>query len=266
MTILEKYIGDKRAKGEKLLSVYLTAGFPTIETTLPMLETIAEAGADLIELGIPFSDPLADGPVIQNASRTALQNGITLSRALEMLHSLSQRCHVPSLLMGYANPFFQFGWEKLLDHVREAGASGLIVPDLPPEESTPLTDLLSQRELELIHLAAPNTLPERLKHIDNLGGAFIYAVSLTGVTGVRDKLPAETQIFLQRLRQTTQRPILAGFGISNPETARLLAPSCDGVIVGSAIIQCIDKSPDLKTAREKTRQFIKELKLSLREG
>jgi len=265
MTLLEKYLGEKKMRGEKILSLYLTAGFPTLAATLQLFETMADAGADLFELGMPFSDPLADGPVLQNASRIALRNGITISGAFEMLHELNRRCNIPTLLMGYANPFLQFGWEKLLDGLEQAGASGLIVPDLPPEESAPLSDLLSQRGLDQIHLASPNTPRERLQKIEALGGAFIYAVSVTGVTGTREKLPQETQLFLRRLRTTTRRLILVGFGISNAETVRSLAPYCDGVTVGSALIQCIDKSPDLKTARENIRLLTKQLKCSLTE-
>jgi len=265
MSYLKQYIKDKKTSGEKLLSIYLTAGFPTIDATLPLLETIVDAGADLIELGVPFSDPLADGPTIQHASRVAIQGGITLDDIIEILAEFNSRNRVPTLLMGYTNPFLQFGWEKLAARAAEAGVSGFIIPDLPPDECHPISGMLTRKSLELIFLAAPNTPVERLRYIDRLSGAFIYAVSLTGVTGIREKLPGETQMFLKRLRQLSSHPILAGFGISGPESARRSAPFCEGVIIGSAIIQLIRESSNLQDAREDIHRFIIEVKKALRE-
>jgi len=264
MSSLRNFIDKKRNTGEKLLSIYLTAGFPTEAATVPLLKTIVKSGADFIELGVPFSDPLADGPTIQNASQVALQNGMTLSKTLRLLQEFTEKNSAPVLLMGYANPFLHFGWEKFLDHARQSGAGGLIIPDLPPEESEQLCQMANARGLDLIFLIAPNTPKERLTLIDRQTTAFIYAVSLTGVTGARDSLPEKSKIFLQNLRKTVSHPILTGFGISNAETARGVAPYCDGVIVGSAIIREIAKNPDPQAARDAVGKLVEQIKTALR--
>ncbi len=263
MSQLREYMEKKRAAGEKLLSIYLTAGFPTAAATLPLLETIAAAGADLIELGVPFSDPLADGPTIQNASQVALQNGMTVSGALELLGEFTGRNPIPTLLMGYANPFLHFGWEKLLDAAQRRGARGFIIPDLPPEESEDFCELARRRDLDLIFLVAPNSPPARVARIVRRAAGFIYAVSLTGVTGARAVLPPETKSFLQNLRSRTDRPILAGFGIAGPESARSIIPYCDGVIVGSAVIKTIQAQPDLSAAKTAVAELVAGLKAAI---
>jgi tryptophan synthase alpha chain len=227
------------------------------------LETIAEAGADLIEIGVPFSDPLADGPTIQYASQIAIQNGIVLNDILKMTAEFKAKHDVPILLMGYANPFFQFGLEKLPEQAGKAGVSGFIIPDLPPDECQPILADFSNHDLELIFLAAPNTSSKRLQEIDRLSSAFIYAVSITGVTGVKEKLPEETKLFLSNLHQLTERPILVGFGISGPGSAKKLLPYCDGVIIGSAVIQIVRESADLYSVRDNLFEFIKEMKVAL---
>ncbi len=263
MHTLRDYLDAKISAGKKLLSIYLTAGYPTPEATLPLLEAIAQGGADLIELGVPFSDPLADGPTIQQASQIALKNGMTVAGALNLLKEFRRRHSLPVLLMGYANPFMQFGWERLVAEAAKAGAAGFIVPDLPPEESDFLHRLLKPHRLTLVYLAAPNTPTERLQRIDRLTGGFIYAVSLTGVTGAREQLPPETEEFLIRLRQVSGHPLLVGFGISGPESAARLAPYCDGIIVGSALIRRIEDSPDVPTAVARVREFVAGLRTAL---
>ncbi len=260
MSSLRNFIEKKRNKGEKLLSIYLTAGFPTETATLQLLEMIAKAGADFIELGVPFSDPLADGPTIQNASQVALKNGMTLPKTLHLMKKFTEKNSTPVLLMGYANPFMHFGWKKLIAQAEQCGASGFIIPDLPPEESEQLCQMAKARGLDLIFLIAPNTPKERLALIERQTTAFIYAVSLTGVTGARDSLPDETKIFLQNLRESTDHPVLVGFGISNAATARSVAPYCDGVIVGSAVIREIAKNPDPQAARDAVGRLVKQIK------
>ena len=265
MTRLADFVRTKIESGEKLLSVFVTAGFPDRKATLPLLGTLAEAGADLLELGVPFSDPLADGPTIQMASHHALQAGITLPAALDMVSTFCSRSEVPVLLMGYANPFMQFGWERLAAEAEEAGAAGLIIPDLPPEESGEMEPLFARHGLSLIHLISPNTRPERMAFIDRKSEAFIYAVSVTGVTGARKALPVSTLEYVQRLKQQVRHPVLVGFGVSGPETARQLCRYADGVIIGSAVIQMIRESRTTEEACDRVYAFVRKIKQAISE-
>jgi len=263
MSALRNYLENKIARGEKILSVYLTAGFPEPAATLPLLETLVEAGVDLIELGVPFSDPLADGPTIQAASQQALAAGTTLAMVLEMLRKFRENHSIPVLLMGYANPFMQFGWKKLAQQAKSVGANGFIIPDLPPEESSNILAEMNRAGLDNIFLVSPNTPPERLRRIDSLSTAFIYAVSVTGVTGARETLPQQTADFLQNLRKQTRHPLLVGFGISNVKTAAEIGRYGDGVIIGSAVINRIAQSRELSSARKAVYDFVREIKMSL---
>jgi tryptophan synthase alpha chain len=260
---LQDFLLSKRKNGEKILSIYLPAGYPDLDSTVPMLSDIADAGADLIELGIPFSDPLADGPTIQFATQVALQNGITLPKALEMLAAFKKHYATPVVLMGYSNPFMHYGWEQLFQKAQAMGASGLIVPDIPPEESVEICRTAETNGISLIFLVAPNTPPNRIALINRLSKGFIYAVSLTGVTGARKELPKETTQFLQRLKSQTDLPVLVGFGISNAETAASVAAHCDGVIIGSALINIIRESESPEKARTAVKQFVSEIKAAL---
>lgn len=260
MSRLRAILLQKRTAGEKVVSIFLTAGYPTLQATLPLLHAIADAGADMIELGVPFSDPQADGATIQEASYSALRNGTNLASVLETAAAFHRSAEIPLLLMGYANPFYQFGWEKLRDAAAAAGIKGLIIPDMPPEESADIRKILAPSALPLIYLVAPNTSYARILQIDQLTEAFIYAVSLSGVTGTRRALPESTTGFLQRLRRQVQNPVLVGFGISSGESAARLSPYCDGVIAGSAIIQRIAAAPDIDTACREVAELVHELK------
>ncbi|MBD3307094.1 tryptophan synthase subunit alpha, partial [candidate division KSB3 bacterium] len=198
MIALRQYLDRKRQRQEKLLSIYLTAGYPQPDATLPLLETLVAAGADMIELGIPFSDPLADGPTIQASSQQALTAGMTLRQTLGIVQDFTQAHALPLLLMGYANPFMQFGWQLLIDQAQTAGVAGFIIPDLPLEESQDVYERLEAAGIGLVFLVSPNTPPERVERITQLTNSFIYAVSVTGVTGERDQLPPATSEFLSR--------------------------------------------------------------------
>ncbi|MDZ7361269.1 MAG: tryptophan synthase subunit alpha [candidate division KSB1 bacterium] len=260
---LQKYLLNKREKKQKLLSLFLTAGFPQLDATLPLLKLLGEAGADLIELGIPFSDPLADGPTIQRTSQIALQNGVTVKKILEMAAAVKSTLHPPLILMGYYNPILQVGPKKFVQAAANAGVQGLIIPDLPPEESRPLRDAALAEDVSLIYLVSPNTSSQRLALIDELTTSFIYAVSVTGVTGARENVANQAIAFLQKLRGQVQNPVLVGFGVANAAEARRLAVFCDGVIVGSALLAQIEKhglSPD---GVKKIREFIRELHCGL---
>lgn len=263
MNELQRMIQEKIDAGGKILSIYLTAGYPHAAATVPLLQTIIEAGADLIELGVPFSDPLADGPTIQAASQASLASGMTLSTALAQLAEFKRRHATPVVLMGYANPFMQFGWENLCREARRAGASGFIIPDMPLEESEDVYEMMLEHELSLIDLISPNTSPARVQRIDARAQAFIYAVSLTGVTGARAALPPESELFLLRLKELVSSPVLAGFGVSGPETAVQLAKCCDGVIIGSAVIQRIAAAANLDGACKSAHDFVSKIRAAL---
>ena len=218
------------------LMPYLMGGYPDVETSRAAGEAAAEAGADLIELGIPFSDPLADGPAIHSAASEALAAGTTPEDVLGVCEALAAR--VPVVLMVYANVVLQAGGgEAFAERATSAGASGLIVPDLPHDESAELRAICERRGLALVPLVAPTTTPERLGEIGASAAGFVYAVSLTGTTGERDELPAELPRMVERVRSATDVPVAVGFGISTGEQARRVAEVADGVIVGSRVVR-----------------------------
>lgn len=257
---LQNYIDSSRKQHRKLLSLFLTAGFPQIGATLPLLKLLDEAGADLIELGLPFSDPLADGPTIQRSSQIALQNGVTAKKVLAMAAAAKSQLRAPLILMGYYNPILQFGPEEFVRAAAQAGVQGLIIPDLPPEESLPLRKIVSAVGISLIYLVAPNTSAKRLALIDELTTSFIYAVSILGVTGARRKVAAQAVPFLEGLRRQVRHPVLVGFGVASAADARHLAAFCDGIIVGSALLHQIEKHwPDA----EKIGEFVAALRRGL---
>ncbi len=226
----------------KALIAYLTVGYPSIEATLEVVPALVQNGCDMIELGIPFSDPLADGTTIQRASHHALEQGVTLRLCLEIAHKLRQRVDAPLVFMSYYNPLLHYGLEAFCADSKAAGVDGLIVPDLPPEEGVELEGLTQGHELDLIYLVAPTTTEKRLHLVAARSRGFIYVVSLRGVTGVREALPADLEDFITRVRDITSKPLCVGFGIATPELARRVAALADGVIVGSRIIDIVEKS------------------------
>lgn len=266
MNNLRSMLESKKTKNEKILSIYLTAGYPDLQATVPLLKSIVDAGADLIELGVPFSDPQADGPVIQEASQCALDAGTTVGALFPILKEFRQYSEVPVILMGYANPFMKYGWQRIVDEAAEAGANGFIVPDLPPEESEEFAGLCRGAGLDLIFLVSPVTTPDRIEKINQLTTGFIYAVSITGVTGVRQNLPPATHACLNRLRQQTSHPVLVGFGVSNADSAKILAEESDGVIIGSAVVRRIGESETTQEACTNVGDFIREIRSVLGEN
>ena len=234
-----------RAKGEKrsALVAYLCAGDPSLAATERLVPAIVSAGADIIELGVPFSDPIADGPVIQAASQRALASGTSLPKLLDLVARLrASGLSAPLVLMGYANPMVAMGWEQFAQRAARAGVDGAIVPDLPLEEAEPVSALFDAAGLDLVLLAAPTTPPERLARIAERPRGFLYFVSVTGVTGGGAELPEELPAMLARARQVSRVPVAVGFGVSRPEQARLLAPHADGVVVGTAIVREIERA------------------------
>ena len=253
----------RKSEGRAALVVFITAGDPDLATTEALVPALAAAGADVIELGVPFSDPLADGPTIQLADERALRHDVSLTQIVGLVASLRARVTAPLVLMGYYNPILKFGPDAFIAASARAGVDGLIVPDLPPEESERICEMARERDLDIIFLVAPNTPKSRIELVNSQSGGFVYAVSLTGVTGARDTLPPETRIFLERLRSQIVHPVLVGFGISNAETARAIAPYCDGVIVGSAVIRAIAEAKDIDSAVASVRKLVGEIKSAL---
>lgn len=239
---------------------YITVGYPDTATTLKVVSLLAGSGCDIIELGIPFSDPLADGATIQRASYEALRQGVTPHLCLEVAKELRQQVEIPLVFMTYYNPVLKFGLEQFCSKCDEVGIDGLIIPDLPPEEGQELEKSTGGHGLDLIYLLSPASTEERIRLVVGKASGFIYLVSLTGVTGARDELPQELEGFVARVRASTEKPLCVGFGVSTPEQAQRIAKVADGVIVGSRIIQLLDEDKSLKNVHS----FIKCLREALR--
>ena len=250
------------SQDHKALIAYITVGYPSIEDTLKMVPILASSGCDIVELGIPFSDPIADGVTIQRASFHALQNGVTPKVCLEVAKELSQKTEIPLVFMTYFNPVFSYGLEKFCGACASSGVSGLIIPDLPPEEGSELETITQRQGLDLIYLLAPTSTEERIRLVAERSRGFIYLVSVTGVTGARGRLPTDLEAFVARVRQVATQPLCVGFGISTPEQARRVARIANGVIVGSRLIQLMEADDNFISL---VRNFTKELRQALDE-
>ena len=253
--LLNQLIETKRAESKKLLSVFLTAGYPRLEDTVDIVLSLADAQVDFIELGIPFSDPIADGPVIQETSNKALKNGIQLSKILEMENQVRNKSSIPILLMGYLNPIYKMGIEEFIQQAHIAGADGLIIPDWPIEESNSYSGLLQENDLDLVHLIAPNTPVERIRKIDEASTSFIYCVAYTGVTGKDNKPTEETIRFFTTLQQKITHPFMIGFGIKSRQDYQNYTEYADGIIVGSAFLKLLSELTG-ENRNEKIKKFI----------
>jgi len=248
MNRIEKLYADVRAKRRAAFNVYLCAGDPDLETTRELILALEQAGVDMIELGMPFSDPIADGPVIQAAGQRSLERGTTLPKVLALVAEVRKRSQIPIALMTYYNILHKFGLKKLAAEAKRAGIDGLIVPDLIPEEAGELVALARPAELATIFFVAPTSTDERIALADRMSTGFIYCVSLTGITGARAELPADLKQYLERVRARTTKPMAVGFGVSKPEQVRALGELADGVIVGSAIVREIEAASGLPRA------------------
>lgn len=250
---------------EKALITYIMAGDPDLAATKLLVQALVAGGADIIELGVPFSDPLADGVVIQQAGQRALAAGTSLSGVLQLVRELRSETDVPLVLMSYYNPILRFGLEEFAGQAAACGVDGVIVPDLPWEESEGLTKLLATQDIYLIPLLAPTSTLDRIAQAASRSGGFVYCVSLTGVTGARENLPVGTGDFLSRVKQRVAVPVAVGFGIAKPEQVKQYSQYSDGVIVGSAIVQLVEKyQQDLSALQAKIEQFVGTLKEELK--
>jgi tryptophan synthase alpha chain len=253
-----------RARGERALVAYIMAGDPSLEETRRLVVEAEKRGADAIELGVPFSDPLADGPVVQRAGLRALASGTTLPRVLETVATLRTQVGLPIALMTYYNPVFVFGLKGFARTAVDAGVDGLIVPDLPYEESGPLRAEAEPAGLDLVQFVAPTSTPSRVKAIARLSRGFIYLVSLTGITGERRELPRDLDAQIRTLRLVTTKPVCVGFGVSTPEQAAAVGKLADGVIVGSALVRLIERHAGTPELIDQFGAFIESLKAPLR--
>jgi tryptophan synthase alpha chain len=242
----------------KALIPYVTVGYPSIEATLEVVPLLAKNGADIVELGIPFSDPLADGVTIQRSSFHALQKGVNTNICLDVAKRLRDKVDIPLVFMTYYNPVFHYGLEQFCSACVGAGVDGLIIPDLPPQEGADLEAVTKKQGLDLIYLLAPTSTEERIRLVGQRSRGFIYLVSVTGVTGARDRLPADLEVFVTRVKEQVSQPLCVGFGISTPSQAKRVARLADGVIVGSRIIQLMEDGD-----MGKVGEFVKELREAL---
>ena len=265
MTRIAQVFKRLKAKGEKALIPFITAGDPDLATTKALALEMAAKGADLLELGIPFSDPLADGPTIQAASNRAVQHGVHLQEVLKLAGEIRRETEIPLILMGYYNPILQYGLERTAKEAAALGVDGFIIPDLPPEEAGPWREAAAQAGVASIFLAAPTSGAERIKHMGQITKGFLYYVSVTGITGARTELPPDLVTALKEVRSLVKGPLAVGFGISTPEQVAGLAPHVDGLVVGSAIVQRVAKLKGKELIKE-GGDFIADLKAPLRAG
>ena len=253
-----------RERGEKALIPFLTAGDPDLETTEAIVLEMAQAGADIIELGVPFSDPTAEGPTIQRSSTRALKQGTSLRSILQLVARLRTRMDQPIVLMGYANPVHAMGGEAFAKAASEVGVDGIIIPDLPPEDGAPWLDPCREAGIHPILLAAPTTRPERLEMLVRETRGFLYYVSLQGVTGARTELAVGIESKVRLAQSLGDVPVCVGFGVGTPEQAAKIGAYADGVVVGSAIVDRIEAAASKASAVEDVAKFIEELKAPLR--
>lgn len=258
---IENVFTITKAENRAALMPYFTLGYPTRKDSLDIIESLAKSGANLIELGLPFSDPLADGPTIQHSTQIALENKISVADCLDMTHELRRRgVSQPLLLMGYYNPILAYGIERYVKDAHHAGADGFIIPDLPPDEAEYLEDAALQKSMATIFLIAPTSTADRIELVARHSSGFIYLVSVTGVTGARTQLPVELYDFVSRVRARTSKPLAVGFGIGSADQARKVGQVADGVIIGSALINLVDKAGN---KNEVLTEYIKEIRAAL---
>jgi tryptophan synthase alpha chain len=245
---IQETFARRKARGQGTLIPYLTAGYPDAGTTLSLMGKLVDSGADIIELGIPFSDPLADGPTIQQASFQALEGGMTVARALDLLGRFREAYPTPVVLFSYLNPILRFGMEAFLTRASAAGAHGLLLTDLPTGADDGLEDRILASDLDLIRLLAPTTPPERVGAVARGGSGFLYYISRTGVTGAQQALREGLGREVEAIREHVSLPIAVGFGISTPEQAQAVAGVADGVVVGSALINALGEGGVVQAA------------------
>mgnify|MGYP001159664600 FL=1 len=257
---IDKTLNSIIAKGDNILSPFLTIGYPDLDTSFEISKAIISSGADMLELGIPFSDPLAEGHTIQKTSYQALQNGVTVSTGFEIVRKIRDiDTSTPLVIMGYFNPFFQYGQENVVVEASDAGVDGFIIPDLPWEESEHFNNLCLRKKIHLIPLLTPTSTDERINKVCERASGFVYCVSVTGVTGARLQLNKDLPSLVSRIRKNTNLPILVGFGVSSRSHVETISGFADGVVVGAALLDSISNAKNGNVVLEAS-EFIKSLK------
>ncbi|MBT9536564.1 MAG: tryptophan synthase subunit alpha [Nitrospirae bacterium] len=257
MNRIEKVFKKLKAQNKKAFIPYIMAGDPSIERTKEIVLMFEECGADIVELGVPFTDPLADGPTIQRAAERALKNGVTLKKVIALVRDLRLKTKIPLVLMTYYNPVFKYGEERFIADAKDAGVDGVIIPDLPPDEAGEFTRLAKNAAIASIFLLAPTSTEDRIKKVARASTGFIYYVSITGITGAQLLLDGSIEKSINGIRRITDKPVAVGFGVSTPDEAKAVAGVSDGVIIGSAIVKKAQVSLD-----KELRDFL----LTLREA
>jgi tryptophan synthase alpha chain len=265
-TRISRRFAELRERGELGIVAYITAGDPSLDATLRYVLAVAEAGADVIELGVPFSDPLADGPTIQRASERALKAGTTLAGVLDLVRRIRESSEVPLILFGYYNPFYQMGLEKFATAASAAGADGVLTTDLTPEESEEYRRIMAAHRLDTIFLGAPTSTDVRLEKIAAVSSGFLYLISRTGVTGAKDSLADELPGLVRRARAITKLPIAVGFGISLPGHVSVLGGLVDAAVVGSALVSEIEQAKSVDAAATALAERVRSLKSAGNQG
>src|SRR5277367_2088453 len=265
-TRISRRFAQLRESGELGIVAYITAGDPSLNATLQYVLALAEAGADVIELGVPFSDPLADGPTIQRASERALEAGATLRGVIDLVARIRKTSEVPLVLFSYYNPILQMGLEKFAATAAAAGADGVLVTDLTPEESAEYREILARHQLDTVFLAAPTSDDERLAKISAVSSGFLYIISRTGVTGAKDAMPEDLPALLRRARNATSLPLAVGFGISLPGHVSMLGGLADAAVVGSALVSEIANAKTPEAAATALGARMRALKEAARHG
>ncbi len=264
MSRIQQTFVELKKRGEAALIPFITAGDPDLATTLKIMRALEEGGADCIELGIPFSDPTADGPTIQRASERALKKPISLPAIFRLVREFRRGSQVPVILFGYFNPFFRFGLDKFATQAAQAGADGVLCVDLPPEESGELKSCTDRRNLDVIFLLSPTSGEDRRRLVARHGRGFIYYVAVTGVTGARQSFATGLRRQVAQVRKATPLPVGVGFGISTPKQAAAIAQFADAVVVGSALVQRIEQGKSKADKVQQAGAFVAELKLAMK--
>lgn len=259
MNRIDQKFQELKAAKKKAFIGYITAGYPSLKMTEELVLGLEKSGVDIIELGVPFSDPLADGPTIQAASQKALEKGTTLEKIFDVVEKIRKASQVPICLMTYFNPVFHYGEKKFVQTAKQKGVDGVIIPDLPPEEAGQLISEARIQDLSTVFFLAPTTKDTRIKKIVNDATGFIYYVSIAGVTGERTEIPASVVANVKKAKKITDKPICVGFGISNPQQVKKIAHMADGVIVGSAIINQITENMEKRDSVKKVCEFVSSL-------
>lgn len=257
---LVKKFEELKKSNKKAFIAFITAGDPSLKVTEELVCSFENADVDIVELGVPFSDPLADGPTIQAASQRALANGVTLKKILNTVKNIRMKTEIPICLMTYYNPVFHYGEERFIEDAKKCGVDGLIIPDLPHQEAKVLIQAARRHDVATIMFLTPTTTEKRMKEVVKAATGFIYYVSLTGVTGERTSLPSDVSGHIKAAREVSKKPICVGFGISNAAQVKAMSKIADGVIVGSAIVKEINRNAGKKDIVKKVSNFVSKLK------